>query len=66
MAITDVPTAARLLIMRHGLQARVYADCQALEAFLCSDVEASERWERVSKMVEAMLAGRLSSSAVAA
>ena len=55
MATLDVSTMARLLIMQHGLQARTYADCQALDDFLCGDVKASEHWERVSAAVEALL-----------
>jgi hypothetical protein len=51
----DVSTTARRLVMQHGLQARTYADCRALEDFLCGDVEASEGWERVSVAVEALL-----------
>ena len=57
MATLDVSTTARRLVMQHGLQARTYADCRALEDFLCGDVEASEGWERVSAAVETLLEG---------
>ncbi len=55
MATLDTSTAAKLLILQHGVHARTYADCQALEEFLCGDREDSEEWEQVSLAVEALL-----------
>ena len=55
MAILDTSTAAKLLILQHGVHARTYADCQALEEFLCGDQESSEDWEQVGLAVEALL-----------
>ena len=57
MTTLDIQTTAKLLIQRYGLQARTYADCQALDEFLCGDKVASEDWERVSEAVEALLQG---------
>ena len=62
MVPLDAWTTARLLIAKHGPQARTHADCQALDAFLCGDVAASEEWERVSLAVEALLESHPASS----
>jgi len=55
MTIDDVWATAKQLVALHGVEARIFAESQALEDLLCGDSEASAAWEQVTQAVEVLL-----------
>jgi hypothetical protein len=55
MTVNDVWATAKQLVAQHGVEARLFAESQALEELLCGDAEGSAAWEQVTQAVELLL-----------